>query len=188
MSTLDPRRDFDVTASDVPTICGECPYSNRRSVLYKKSLRLRSVDTPATLHGRQHEPIAIKKFCEKTGAKVELDGAQSVYKKHPVYTWLGGTVDGIATFPDGKRMILEVKCPISRTIKGDEIPIHYIGQVLLYYLCVFFDTFFLRYRPICLSMKWIVAFLFNTDQRVFAGQNSCRSLISTKTLRFLYIV
>lgn len=103
MSTLDPRRDYDVTASDVPTICGECPYSNRRyfdvsspqgyspntfiyhrAVLYKKSLKLRSVDTAATLHGRTYEPIAIRKFCEQTGAIVELSGKDSEYRKHSV--------------------------------------------------------------------------------------------------------
>lgn len=97
--------------------------------MFKKSLKLRSVDTEATLHGRHYEPTAISKFCEKTGAKVELSGKDSEYKKHSVYSWLGGTVDGIATFPDGKRMILEVKCPLTRSIKDGAIPIHYIGQV-----------------------------------------------------------
>jgi putative phage-type endonuclease len=148
MSHLDPRREYDVTASDIPSICGECPYASRRSVLFKKSLKLRSPDTAATLHGKQYEPIAIQKFIEKTGAKVELSGGDAQYKKHSVYTWLGGTVDGIATYPDGRRLILEVKCPISRQIKGDCIPIHYIGQVQTYMFLYDMDCCaFVQYRP-----------------------------------------
>jgi putative phage-type endonuclease len=117
----------DITASDVPTICGECPYATRRSVLFKKALRLVGTDTPATLHGRKFEPIAIERFCNKTGAVIEYPG----YVKHSVYNWFGGTIDGLATMPDGTKCIIEVKCPISRPIK-DEVPIQYVGQIQSY--------------------------------------------------------
>lgn len=148
MSTLDPRRMYAITGSDIPTICGENPFANRRSVLFKKSLRLRSVDTPATLYGKKYEPEAIRRFCEKTGAKVEISGEDSVYKTHPVYTWIGGTVDGIATFPDGRRMILECKCPFSRPIHADAIPPHYIGQVQTYlFIYDLPQCVFIQYRP-----------------------------------------
>ena len=146
MTTLDPRREGDVTASDVPAICGECPYQTRRSVLYKKALRLKSVDTPATLHGRVHEPIALRKFCESTRA--EVVEYPCGYKKHSLYQWIGGTMDAIVKMPSGETVVVEIKCPPKRTIK-DEIPIHYLGQVQTY---LFIEeqspyALFVQYKP-----------------------------------------
>jgi predicted phage-related endonuclease len=143
---LDPRRETDVTASDVPAICGECPFQTRRSVLYKKSLRLRSVDTEFTLHGRTYEPIALRKFCEKTGAHV-LEYPCG-YKRNRVYTWLGGTKDAKVRMPNGDVVVVEIKCPPKRPIK-DEVPIHYIGQVQTY---LFLEedaiyALFVQYKP-----------------------------------------
>jgi len=125
MAHLDPRRNDDVTASDVPAICGENPFNCARGVLFKKVFRISSPDTVDTLRGRTNEPVAIKWFCEVTNATVEYPG----YLKHAKYPWFGGTVDGIATMPDGRRVVIEVKCP--RQIK-DEIPLHYVGQVQSY--------------------------------------------------------
>jgi len=140
---LDPRRDLDVTGSDVPAICGESPWGGKMGVLRKKALRLRSPDTPATLHGRTLEPVAIKLFCDRTGAVVEYPK----YLKHPKYCWFGGTVDGVATMPDGRRVVIEVKCPISRPIK-DEVPIQYYGQVQSYLeILDMGECLFVQYRP-----------------------------------------
>jgi putative phage-type endonuclease len=138
-----------VTASDVPTICGECPYSTRRAVLFKKALRLKSVDTEATLHGRSYESVAIDMYRERTGFRVDFAGNASKYAQHPVNNWLGGTVDGIATRPsDGARRVIEVKCPLSRTIREGEIPSHYIGQVQTYmYIHGMDECDFVQYRP-----------------------------------------
>lgn len=145
-NVLDPRREGDVTASDVPAICGECPYQTRRAVLYKKALRLRSVDNPTTLHGRVHEPIALRKFCEHTGA--EVVEYPCGYKKHATYKWLGGTMDAIVKMPTGETIVVEIKCPPKRTIK-DEVPVHYLGQVQTY---LFIEgeapyALFVQYKP-----------------------------------------
>lgn len=158
MAHLDPRRDDHVTASDVPSICGENGYpgANGDAVMRKKVLRLPSQDTPATLWGKQHEPIAIKDFCDATGAVVEYPG----FAVHPRFKWLGGTIDGKVRFqrgvtfsdgvslPPGAIAILEVKCPKSRAIKDGEMPGQYVGQVQTYleiYDCE--DGVFLDYKP-----------------------------------------
>ena len=129
MSVLDPRRDDDVTASNVPAICGECAFQTKKSVLYKMALRLRSEDNPACAHGRFFEPIAMKKFCEKTGATIIEYPCE--YQRHRKYTWLGGTKDGKVKMPNGDVVVVEIKCPVSRPIK-DEVPLHYMGQVQTY--------------------------------------------------------
>ena len=126
---LDPRREGDVTASDVAAICGECAFQNRRSVLYKKALKLRGEDTPATLHGRTLEPTALRRFVEETGATVLEYPCE--YKKHPIYNWFGGTRDAVVKTVSGDVVVVEIKCPISRPIK-DEVPMHYVGQVQSY--------------------------------------------------------
>jgi putative phage-type endonuclease len=146
MSHLSPERAFDITASDIPTVCGEYPYLTPRKVLYDKSLRLPRGDTEATLHGKKYEPIAIKKFIEKTGAIVTHSGPESVYKKHPMYTWLGATVDGIAKIGD-EYMILEVKCPFKRVITP-EVPNFYIGQIQTYmFIYGLARCAFVQYKP-----------------------------------------
>lgn len=143
MAHLDPRREKDVTASDVPSIVGESPWKKKRGVLFDKTFGIRQPDTAATLHGREYEPIAIKKFCDKTGAKVAYPG----YVKHPVHTWFGGTVDGVATMPDGSQSVIEVKCPVSRKIT-DEVPAHYVGQVQSYLEILDMEKcYFVQYRP-----------------------------------------
>jgi putative phage-type endonuclease len=146
MSVLDPRRDTDVTASDIPAICGECPFQNRHSVLFKKALRLKSQDNPATLHGRTHEPTALDKFCKATNAKVIEYPCQ--YKRDVTYMWLGGTKDAKVRMPNGDVVVVEIKCPISRPIK-DEVPAHYVGQVQTY-LYIEKDALyalFVQYKP-----------------------------------------
>ena len=145
-NVLDPRREGDVTASDVPAICGECPYKTRRSVLFGKALRLRSVDTPIMMHGRVHEPIALRRFCEESGAQVVEYPCG--YRKHAVYKWLGGTMDAIVKMPTGETIVIEIKCPPKRVIK-DEVPIHYLGQVQTY-LAILSDApyaLFVQYKP-----------------------------------------
>lgn len=146
MAHLDVRREGDVTASDVPAICGECPFQTRKSVLYKKALKLRSVDNPTTMHGRVTEPIALEKFCQKTGAVV-VDYPCG-YVKHPQYNWFGGTMDAKVKMPNGDVVIVEIKCPVSRAIY-DEVPGHYYGQVQSY---LFVDqtspyALFVQYKP-----------------------------------------
>lgn len=143
MAHLDPRRSGDITASDVPAICGESPWQTKASVGDKKIYKLQSPDTEATLHGKRFEPVAIARFCRETGATVEYPG----YINHSTIKWLGGTVDGIATYPNGHRVVIEVKCPISRKIK-DEVPMHYEGQLQTYMeILDMTHCIFIQYKP-----------------------------------------
>ncbi|MDR3540506.1 MAG: YqaJ viral recombinase family protein [Desulfosporosinus sp.] len=144
-----------MTASDVPTICGENAFSTADSVLRKKVFKFDSVDTPATLHGKTFEPVAIAEFCERTGAVVVYPG----YVLHNHYPWLGGTVDGIATMtrdvtlngiliPVGTVVVIEVKCPYSRQIKESELPGQYVGQVQTYMEILDLEIcIFIQYKP-----------------------------------------
>ena len=155
MSHLAARRIGDVTASDVPAICGENAFSSADSVLKKKVYKVASQDTEATLHGKKYEPVAIEEFCTRTGAVVTLPG----YILSPIYPWLGGTVDGIATMardvdlngiriPAGTVLVIEVKCPLTRQIKEEEVPGQYVGQLQTYMEILDFELcIFIQYKP-----------------------------------------
>jgi len=157
MAHLDPRRIGDVTCSDIPAICGEngFPGANADGVLKKKVYKVQSQDTPATLHGKKYEPIAIAEFCSRTGAVVSYPG-YILSKTHP---WLGGTVDGIATMPRdmtfngitipaNSPVVIEVKCPFSRQIKEEEVPGQYVGQLQGYMEILDMEAcLFIQYKP-----------------------------------------
>jgi hypothetical protein len=174
-SGLDPRRASYVTGSDVPAICGEngFPGANWSGVMRKKVLKLPHEDTPATLWGKQHEPIAIADFCATYDATPTYLG----FVLHKKYGWFGGTVDAIVCFNSdvkipyttstssrtktddssggggvtmkaGSKAVLEVKCPKSRYIREGEMPGQYIGQLQSYLeICDMENGIFLDYRP-----------------------------------------
>ena len=154
---LDPKRGNDVTASDVPAICGENPFpgANWRGVMHKKIFQVSEVfSSPAIEHGHKYEPVAIEEFCKATGAIVTYPG----YIKHPVHDWMGGTVDGVCKFTRdiiisevlfhaGDTAVIEVKCPYKRTING-QIPTQYIGQVQTYVEILDKEyCIFIEYKP-----------------------------------------
>ena len=145
---LDPRRYKCVTASDVPAICGECPFSSRWDAMRKKVLRIETPDNDTMAHGRKYEPVALKKFCEATGA--EVVEYPCAFRMHPTYAWLGGTFDALVRLrTSGETVVVEIKCPPKRTIREDEVPNHYIGQVQTYLSIVRDAPFaiFVQYKP-----------------------------------------
>lgn len=154
---LDPQRKNHVTASDVPSICGENPYpgGNWRGVMHKKILQISEIfHSEATDHGHKYEPVAIEEFCKETGAIVRYPG----YCIHAIHDWLGGTVDGVCEFTrevtisgikfhPGQICVIEVKCPFRRPING-QIPNHYIGQVQTYLEILDKEyCIFIEYKP-----------------------------------------
>lgn len=162
MAHLDPARATDITGSDVPTICGENPFSNGRDVFMKKCLDLPSFSCKATEHGHKYEPMALARFERETGARIWQPG----YMRCSTAEWLGGTVDSLGRLGDGGKHILdlqamcpdidlrcqdfvvEVKCPISRKIEEDYVPTHYIGQVQTYmHIWNSPVCFFVQYKP-----------------------------------------
>jgi len=141
---LDPRRDSAVTGSEIPTICGENMYKTPAVALREKILNIRHPDTAATLHGKRYEPIAIAKYRKELGVAVTYPK----YATHPQYPWIGGTVDGISTYPDGRTVLLEVKCPISRQIGDGAVPVQYEGQLQIYMdIFSLYSCDFVQYKP-----------------------------------------
>lgn len=178
---LSTARDIAITSSDVPTVCGENPFQNRKDCLFKKSLRLRGSSSPACEWGHKYEPVAIDKLKEHCGGAATVHYPD--YTLHKKYHWLGGTVDGIITFSPhhnekaeryfqtqdinymaelaGKTFILEVKCPIKRTIHTGVVPVHYMGQLQTYMEIMDLPgTVFLQYRPPKVRAQEIVSVTF----------------------------
>lgn len=147
---LDPKRSFNVTASDIAAICGENPYENPTGVMTKKMFKIRTPDNENTAHGRKYEPIAISMLKGKIidGSKVK-NVYYVNYLNHHKYTWLGGTLDGIVELEDGRVMVLEVKCPLKRRIISGVMPAYYMSQIQTYMFITGLNvTIFLQYRPV----------------------------------------
>lgn len=66
-------------------------------------------------HGVRYEPLSAMIYSEMFGIELEEFGCIS----HPVYTFLGASPDGVVITP-GERYgrMLEIKCPVSRTLTG----------------------------------------------------------------------
>jgi putative phage-type endonuclease len=137
------ERGRAMTGSEIPAICGENRFETPSSIFFKKAFDVRSPDNPAMAHGRATEPIAIAKFKERTGAKVFYVG----FMRHARYDFLGGTFDALAILPSGEGVMVEVKCPFSRSI-GTTVPPYYIGQVQTYLAIAGLDRcMFVQYKP-----------------------------------------
>ena len=132
-----------LTGSEIPTICGENRFERPSSVMFKKAFDMKIADSEAMRHGRTCEPIAISRFKRQSGAKVFFVG----FMVHPLYTFIGGTFDALAIMPSGEGVLVEIKCPFSRSI-CDRVPEHYIGQVQVYMeIAGLDDCMFVQYKP-----------------------------------------
>lgn len=132
-----------ITGSEIPTICGESRFERPSAVMFKKAFGMRFSDTPATLHGKKYEPIAIAKFREETKATVYYVG----FMRHEVCDFIGGTFDALAIMPDGEGVLVEIKCPYTRGVHPS-VPEHYVGQVQAYLAIAGLDVcMFAQYKP-----------------------------------------
>jgi putative phage-type endonuclease len=137
------ERGRGITGSEIPTICGENRFEKPSAVLFKKVFDVRTPDTPAMAHGRATEPIAIARFQRQTGARVFCVG----FMRHAKYDFIGGTFDALAILPTGEGVLVEVKCPYTRSI-GAAIPPHYVGQVQTYLeVAGLARCMFVQYKP-----------------------------------------
>ena len=113
-----------ITASDVATALKVNKYQTQNSLLKKKSLPIsentNSFNSSATLHGNKYEDEARLLFSER----YKLETWEIGLFQHPLYSWIGGSPDGIAS--DGN--LIEIKCPVTREITHD-IPEHYYPQL-----------------------------------------------------------
>lgn len=77
-------------------------------------------DSIYTLWGKKYEEVANRLYCQLNNTTVIEFGLLA----HPRLKWLAASPDGIT--PDG--IMLEIKCPKSRKINENEVPIHYWVQ------------------------------------------------------------
>jgi putative phage-type endonuclease len=123
------KRRKCITSTDVASIIGQNPYSDRTDVLYKK-LKLDSFQgNEATRWGEANEDAAIEELERRTGCLVSTFGLLKISESHS--RKLGGLQ--LAGSPDGilacGRAIVEVKCPFRRKIQPGVIPKYYLPQI-----------------------------------------------------------
>ena len=93
----------------------------------------------ATRYGCQYEDEARQLYEKVTDEKVHEIGLV----KHPVYSWLAGSPDGITE--SGK--LLEIKCPFKRKLKREIIPCYFVQVQLLMDILDLETCDFVQYRP-----------------------------------------
>jgi putative phage-type endonuclease len=156
-----------MTASDIPSLLGECFFKTTYDVIQQKVDRIckskhlnlqnefkypddhtppapkqKEQSTAAMEWGTYHESEALAEFVKRTGHKVVNAGLL----RHPQYAFLGGSPDGI-TYCGA---ILEIKCPYSAKIPNNPrvMPAHYRSQVQCLLEITGFDkAYFVQYRP-----------------------------------------
>ena len=112
-----------ITASDLASVLNLGKYARRFEVLKTKITGIMNYSpNKYTIHGTKYEPVATTAYEIRNNTSVIEFGCLP----HPVYTELGASPDGIT--PDG--IMLEIKCPYSREIKGYP-PIYYWTQMQL---------------------------------------------------------
>ena len=99
------EREWRVTASHFGTVCKA---TERRDLekLCASMYRPPNLDSPPIRHGRTYESVALKKFCEVKGKRVNRCG----FFVHPDLPYLGASPDGIV---EGENAVVEIKCPFS---------------------------------------------------------------------------
>lgn len=134
------QRERVITASAVPTAIEWNKYQTREDLLFEKVFGSTFAGNEATEHGTKHEPIAIQKFCDRTGETVFEFGLVP----HPRYQYLAASPDGVCA----SGAIIEVKCPLRRAITH-ECPRHYQPQVQIVHETLDSNGtgYFIQYRP-----------------------------------------
>lgn len=144
---LDDRRNFCITGSEANAVFGGDRWKTPDDVLFNKIFNYRDPDNENMKHGRTYEPVALKKFEKEFGVPVKRF-SESNFLKHPVYPWLGGSLDGVAILPNGERVVIEVKCPLKRGIIKGQFPDYYYIQCQLYLELTGYNTcLFVQYKP-----------------------------------------
>ena len=135
------ERHQRLTASDVATAIGMNPYSSRADLVYKKcGGKDVFKGNAATKHGEKWEDTAIRIYCEKYNDTSFEFGLLP----HPTIPFLGGSPDGITA----KGIVLEVKCPLMRTIIPGVVPAYYLPQVQIVMECTNLEVaHFIQYKP-----------------------------------------
>lgn len=140
---LAARREL-LTASDAASALDIKPYASYRGSSRAELLRKKVSDTPLNnmfvAHGQRYEDEARDLAMAVLGGRVYDVGLV----RHATLPWLGASPDGVT---DTGRLI-EIKCPLKRTIVPGEVPHHYWPQIQVQMECCDVDsTVFVQYKP-----------------------------------------
>jgi putative phage-type endonuclease len=120
------HRSRKLTASDVGTVLGLNPYESQHSLLRRKVLEENIIyNNPYTRHGNIFEDTIIgiyQSYINKIN-DVDIEIQKCGLIEHKEYKWLGASPDGYYN-----NRLVEVKCPLSRSIYS-EIPPYYFAQM-----------------------------------------------------------
>ena len=140
---LSDARGESITGSELSAFLGENRFETPSSARFKKVFGMRVPENDAMRHGKKYEPVALAKFKERTGAKLFF----VTFMTHPKFPFVGGTFDGLAIMPDGEGVLVECKCPFTRS-PGNYVPDYYVAQVQTYLAISGLDTcMFVQYKP-----------------------------------------
>lgn len=141
------RRDL-LTASDAASALDVKPYPSYRGSPRNELIRKKATDAPVqnmfVVHGQKYEDEARDWAAAALGETVMDVGLV----RHAALPWLGASPDGVTA--TGK--LIEIKCPLKRTIEPGVVPHHYYPQVQVQMeTCDIDFTIFVQYKPACLS-------------------------------------
>lgn len=121
------EREKGIGASDVGAIIGLSPFETPFSLWLKKTGQVpREPENEAMLMGHLLEPIVAQLWERETGERVIKASAADIIYVHPEHPFLRATPDRIVR---GRKKLLECKTTIT-DIDGDEIPDHWVAQVI----------------------------------------------------------
>lgn len=116
-----------VGGSDIPSLLSICPYGGSPNKLWLvKTRRSKGFEgNSATRHGKDTEAKARARY-----ELLNLEDMPEAVAVHPKYDMCRVSLDGIR---DDRRLILEIKCPVSRklidSVIAGKVPEYYMAQV-----------------------------------------------------------
>lgn len=121
---LEMRKNY-ITGSSMDTVLGTNPYETAEKLLLQKAgMPNDFTGNEATAYGTRHEPDAVRAYEAKTGHTVVDLGLVP----HPDIPFVAYSPDGIVMRKGLPPLLLEIKCPIRRAIRG-VVPAYYANQV-----------------------------------------------------------
>ncbi len=131
-------RKGKVTATDIPVIMMESPYTTQLQLFNRKKGYIPEQETtPAMERGSFMEDFARRKFEYATGVSVNPDVVVS--KEYP---WLMASLDGISS---DRKIVVEIKSPGHKDHSEavmERVPAKYVGQLQCQMVCAEVDTMF----------------------------------------------
>ena len=133
-----------LTASDAASALDIKPYASYRGSSRAELLRKKVSNAPLNnmfvVHGQKYEDEARSWACAAMGEEAHDIGLVV----HDTHAWLAASPDGVTR--SGK--LMEIKCPLKRTIEPGQIPHHYYPQVQVQMeVCDIDQTIFVQYKP-----------------------------------------